>query len=393
VTRDRETGPSGTSRAHPHPVLPGERILALDLFRGFAMFGVLIAYVAWSLGTRPEETWSPLDQSLGEAIGFAIDGKFYTILAILFGLGFHLQTRAAKSARDEAVELYVRRLMVLAGIGLAHGMLLRDGDILLPYALTGLFLVPFHRASDRAVLAGALLALLVPAAMHWLFQASGWAVAERPGEVEGYFAKNAAWLQYWYATAPFNWPQNLTLFLFGLYAGRRNIVARLSARPGAAAVVLVAGLAASVLFYAVRARIVAGAPDHPSILQSSAYRLLFDLHAWGLAASYLAGLLLLLRAWPGSRALHALGAVGRMALTNYLMQAALIVPLCLAFGLFDIWTPSRALLFAVALFVLVQVPFSLAWLRHFDFGPAEWAWRALTYGGALPIRRQAASSL
>jgi uncharacterized protein len=373
--------------AHPHPILPGERIVALDVFRGFAMFGVLIAYAAWSLGTRPEETWGPFDKGLGEAIGFAVDGKFYTILAVLFGLGFQLQLGSASQSRDDAIDLYLRRLQVLAAIGLVHALLLRDGDILLPYALTGLFLVPFHRASDRVVLVAAALALLLPIGAHLLWRAGGWPLPERPGEVEGYFAKNVEWVHYWYASAIFNWPQNLTLFLFGLYAGRHHFVARLSNRPSAAFAVLFGGIAASALFYSLRAMLLARAPENASILQSGIFSLLFTFHAWCLAAAYLAGLLLCLRRWPNSRALHALGAVGRMALTNYLMQAALIIPLCLLFGLFDIWTPSSSLFLAISIFVLVQIPFSLVWLRHFDFGPAEWLWRSLTYGGSLPIRK------
>jgi uncharacterized membrane protein YeiB len=60
-------------------------------FRGFAMFGVLIAYCTWSLGTAPEKTWSQLDRALGTFVGFAVDGKFYTILAFLFGLDFSIQ--------------------------------------------------------------------------------------------------------------------------------------------------------------------------------------------------------------------------------------------------------------------------------------------------------------
>ena len=75
-----------------------------------------------------------------------------------------------------------------------------------------------------------------------------------------------------------------------------------------------------------------------------------------------------------------------MALTNYLMQAALIVPLCLALGLFGRFTPSSSILLAVAVFAAIQLPFSLLWLRRFEFGPAEWLWRLLTYGGEVPIR-------
>jgi uncharacterized protein len=118
--------------------------------------------------------------------------------------------------------------------------------------------------------------------------------------------------------------------------------------------------------------------------------LLFTLHAAALAAAYAALLMLALRTGAGRRALQPLAAVGRMALTNYLMQAALIVPFCLAFGLFDRFTPSGALLLALLLFPL-QAVFSLWWLRRFDYGPAEWLWRLLTYG--RPPQRRAAEDV
>ena len=63
-------------RSSEQPVGPRERILALDLFRGFAMFGVLLAYCMWSLGNAPDESWSKLDNWLAELFHFAGDGKF-----------------------------------------------------------------------------------------------------------------------------------------------------------------------------------------------------------------------------------------------------------------------------------------------------------------------------
>jgi uncharacterized protein len=363
------------------PVPPAERIVALDVFRGFAMFGVLVAYCVWSLGTLPSELFTPLDRALEPLVGFAVDGKFYTILAFLFGLGFQLQLgRAANDPRS--VRLYGRRLLVLAGLGLLHALLLRNGDILLPYAATGFLLILLRRESDRALVAIALLFLLLPFAAQALWQASGLPLPARPaGAGGGYWVENFAWVRYWYATAILNWPPNLTLFLFGLLAGRHAVVARLAAHPQAAAAILAAGLVAGAGCYVVTNWLRAGREFGAA--QRIAASLLFDLHAWSLAAAYMAALLLALRSEAGSRLLLPLAAVGRMALTNYLMQAALLVPLCLAFGWFDRFTPSRGVLLALAVFLLIQIPFSLLWLRRHAFGPAEWLWRLLTYG-ALP---------
>jgi uncharacterized protein len=74
-----------------------------------------------------------------------------------------------------------------------------------------------------------------------------------------------------------------------------------------------------------------------------------------------------------------------MALTNYLLQAVLIVPACIVFGLYDRVTPTLGVLLALAV-AASQTPASVWWLGRFRFGPVEWIWRSLTYGGAQPMR-------
>lgn len=356
------------------PVAPAERILALDVLRGFAMIGVLVAYCVWSLGTAPDGQWSRLDTALGEFVGFAVDGKFYTILAFLFGLGFSLQLeRASDSAA--AVRTYCRRLTALAAIGLLHALLLRNGDILLPYALTGFALIPFRRASDRLILAAAFVALLLPYAARSIWEASGIPIPERPQlENAPYLVENAAWVRYWYETAPFTWPLNLTMFLFGYLAGRRRLILQLAEQPANLRAILLGGLlAGSALFFA---SLKLGGP-----LGSLA----FTVHCWCMSSAYAAALLLALRSSGGKALVTPLAPIGRMALTNYLLQAMVIVPLCLAFGWFDTFTPTRSFLLAFALF-LVQLPLSAWWLHRYRFGPAEWIWRLLTYGRVPPLK-------
>jgi uncharacterized protein len=368
----------------PHPTRPDERILALDVLRGLAMFGVLVAYCMWSLGTAPEETYTPFDKGLDQALGFLVDGKFYTILATLFGLGFSLQLGRASDEKN-AVRLYRRRLAVLAGIGLLHALLLRNGDILLPYALTGFALIPFRKAPDRLLFATAFIALLVAYASRLLWPLTGIPVPQRP-DLTGapYLVENAAWVRYWYETFIFTWPINLTMFLFGLYAGRNRVLKRLASEPAKLWMIVISGLAAGGIFYfALRS---AGA-HAGSWAWQLAGGFAYTFHCWGMSSAYAATILLALRTATGRRVLSPLSAIGRLALTNYLMQAGLIVPLCLIFGWFDHFTPTTALLLALLVFGLVQIPFSLFWLKRFNFGPAEWVWRALSYGKAPPLTR------
>lgn len=365
------------------PVASGERILALDVLRGFAMTGVLIAYCLWNLGTAPEESWSRLDKALDQMLEFAVDGKFYTILAFLFGLGFSLQLERA-SDRAAAVRTYCRRMAVLAGIGALHALLLRNGDILFPYAITGFFLIPFRLASDRVIVAAAFVALLVPYAARGIWEASGAPIPERPHlEQAPYLVENLVWVRYWLETAIFTWPTNLTLFLLGYLAGRHRLVIWIGQRPKMLGSLVITGLCVGAAFYTVMLQIAAA--GSLSIIERTFRDLSFTFHCWGLASAYAATLLLALHSSRGSALVSPLAPIGRTALTNYLMQAVLIVPLCLIFGWFDIFTPTRSLLLALAIFAF-QLVFSSWWLRYFRFGPLEWIWRLLTYGRIPPLK-------
>ena len=102
-----------------------------------------------------------------------------------------------------------------------------------------------------------------------------------------------------------------------------------------------------------------------------------------------ATLLLQNEAWLAR--LRPLAAVGRMALTNYLLQSLIATTLFYGygFGLFGQVGPALGLLITVAIFG-VQIPLSVWWLRHFQFGPVEWLWRTLTYPCFQPFRLQPA---
>ena len=356
------------------PVELRERIAALDALRGLAMVGVLIAYCLWNLGTKPEEQWSRLDRMLGDFATFAVDGKFYTILAVLFGYGFAIQLGRA-SSDAAAVDTFCRRLTVLAGIGLAHA-LLRNGDILLPYALTGFLLIGFRRAPDRALVASAMLILIGQTAIQIAWPALGLPEAQRPQlEGAGYFEENLAWLHYWYVTAPLYWPTTLTLFLLGLLAGRRRLIGTLSQRRDRLKAITIAGLVLGTALFWLHSSL-SGAEAGPAV--GPLLSLLFTFQCWAMASAFAALILLAMRKRTGARLLAPLSAMGRLALTNYLLQAAIAVPACLAFRWFTSFTPTRSLLFAGAILAF-QLPFSLWWARKFQFGPAEWLWRLLTY--------------
>jgi uncharacterized protein len=91
---------------------------------------------------------------------------------------------------------------------------------------------------------------------------------------------------------------------------------------------------------------------------------------------------------PRGRAV--LAAVGRMALTNYLMQTVLCTTLFYGYGMDLFGRLTRAgLLWVVAGVWVLELAWSPLWLRTFQFGPAEYVWRWLTYLKRPPLLRRA----
>ena len=360
------------------PTTETERLHALDAIRGAAILGVLFAYAIWNLGGPPEETWTALDHFIARFMDVFVDSKCYTLFACLFGLGVAQQWRRWEAAGQDPLPLHVRRMGFLLVVGVLHALLLRNGDILAPYAICGLVLFLFRSLPTRAIAVASVVALVAHWAVAIVAARMGHSWPARPEAASGnYFADNWAWLRYWYATGPLlYWPETLGLMLSGVWAARATMVEQLSTSPktplvlGAAAALAVLTRIAVDTFHGV---------GLASWLRPTARQAIYEWSAWSLAAAYAITLILILRRNPSR--LWPLRATGRMAFTNYLMQPVVIVPLCLAFGLFDTITPSRGLWIALPLGAL-QVAFSVWWLRRHSLGPLEWLWRRVTYGRA-----------
>ncbi|PYO72493.1 MAG: transporter, partial [Gemmatimonadetes bacterium] len=133
-----------------------ERIEALDTLRGVAVFGILLANVLvfFGLFMLPSDRAAALPTARADAVvafveKVLVDGKFYSIFSLLFGIGFGLQLARGG---ETAVPRFNRRLRILLAIGAIHAFLIWAGDILMLYALLGFTLPWFARKTSRELL-------------------------------------------------------------------------------------------------------------------------------------------------------------------------------------------------------------------------------------------------
>ena len=408
------------------PVSTRKRIGEIDVLRGWAIFGMLLVNTG-SLGGDwlfPERWTGLLDNATATLVSIMAEDKFSTLFAFLFGLGFTIQMWRADTGGGQAITVYMRRLIVLLFIGFATLVFIAPVFILQNYALLGFVLLLFRNVQSRTLVRIAFVCLLIPFATEAVMSARTYLDADhiqieqqvavednaRASEraqrhqerirlhTEGSYRDLLDWRTR-SATGVYSridyYVVNLIgtilpIFLLGLWAGRQRIFEHLHTRKPFVRRVLwssmAIGFAGTLASFAMRNWIGLERP----LLTEPLATLLWNFGRTGLCFFYAAGLVLLLQRQYWKRRLTPLAAVGRMALTNYLLQLIVFAVLFPAYGLGMFGRIGPALGIALTIIVFgVQVIFSIWWVRRYRFGPAEWLWRCLTYGKLLPIRYSA----
>lgn len=400
-----------------------ERILALDVLRGFALLGIL--YMNVQLFAMPKAAylnptaWGDLagaDLWAWRIIHVLVDQKFIALFTILFGAGILLFCDRLESRGVPPLRLHLRRTVWLLAIGLLHAYALWAGDILAVYAACAFLVYPLRKARPARLLAVGLVLLAVPTLMaiaaqatlpHWPADALDALRADWRPSAETLDAEVRAYRGSWLDQATQRVPAALELhsFLFFVHFGWRTVglmlvgmaLLKWGVLSGARPTRFYATMAAVGLALGIPLA-VAGVVYHESTgwaVETSLFAgAQFNHWASVLVAGGYVGLVLLLcRLAAASRPVAALAAVGRMAFSAYLLQTLVATTVFYGHGLGLFGTLDRTTQVAFATLVLVaQVIFCVLWMRHHHFGPMEWVWRTLTYGRRQPLRRRAAAT-
>ena len=397
------------------PATARDRLEVLDVVRGIAVGGILLAntLVFFGLFLMPPEHAAALpshniDRVIELAGHVLVEGKFYSIFSLLFGIGFGLQLARGGA---EAVPRFRRRLWMLMLIGAGHAFLIWAGDILLLYALLG-FLLPWFARRDARSLLRWTVGLLATPTILYIVALIGWQivgiqpaqtgsantgpppeimeriVAMGTGGLADAFIGNLVffvgrWID---LIVTVRFPKVLGMFVLGLWVIRQGIPADLdSHRPLLRrwrTLGWTIGLPANVLAAWAFSQAPYLPPSPPGFLGVLLQAIGIPLLAIGYACTIALGIR------SGARLLTLFAPVGRMALTNYLLHSIVCVTLSYGFGFGWWWQLGAAQAWLVAITIIaVQIPISRWWLTYFRFGPAEWMWRRLTYGEPLPLRR------
>lgn len=422
-----------TSHTDTHPLTPisiDERIQALDVLRGFALLGIFLMNVDFMV--RPLVTiWNMLpttlhglDYTAALFIYTFVQGKFWTLFSLLFGMGFAVMMTRAERAGRPFVQPYLRRSTALLGFGLIHACLIWGGDILVTYALVAfVLLLGLRKLRINWLWRLALLLYLVPVmaysvglvktyyALHsppavyaqkmqerekdhqeWLDKV---AIAEpllRHGSYTAMSRQRVLDLLDNLRLAALEIPMILGVFLFGVWLIRTGrMVSPQTHLPFFRRVLrwtLPPGILLAVFSAWCGTSFIPGMTTPLNLLGL----ILMHMASMLLCLGYLSALVLWLQYPSGARVLAWLAPAGRMALTNYLLQSLVTTWLFYGYGLGLAGYFSRAWqVVYVLVFYTLQLLLSRWWLSRYRYGPMEWLWRYLTYLRRPPMRITATS--
>jgi len=357
-----------------------QRIIYLDVLRGFALCGILFVNMPSFLGDRSHAMMGEADQWIRLFFDLFIQTKFYTLFSALFGAGFYLFIQRLRQ-KGLSKMIFARRLGILFLIGLVH-LCLWQGDILHTYALTGFILLLFTKAKPitkvLVAVVGQVYTFLIYISIYQYANEFGdessieendflqSLVASR--DIVGFIHDEiTVQLPQSFLNTVIIWPQILSLFLIGAL-----LMERFSTRPPTN----------RFLWWTLGISLLLTVPSFVGIIHShmdvpdgSSNLFYVWLSGRTLAITYACAVALLVRAGR----MRWFAGLGRMALTNYLMHTLVFTCFIFLSGQFET-TPLWQGLLLVFLLLITQGIASNRYLKHHAQGPMEKLWRKGTYG-------------
>ncbi len=381
----------------------GQRLTVVDALRGFAIASILllhnIEHFDFYFTAQGLAPWMvKLDNVIWDTLFFLFSGKSYAMFALLFGLTYYIQSHKQEQMGLDFRGRFAWRITLLLGFGIINSAFYQ-GDILTIYAILGVCLIPVTKLSTKTVFIIALILMLQP--VLWLNVIWGTLHPAKEiadptswtyfGKATEYITGNSMWatlkgnltngkravlLWTWENGRVF---QTMSLFMLGMLAGRKKLFATTEAslkfwkRALPTAIIAFVVLHVSVRF-----------ADNAIAMESIKRPLHTILASWanmGFMAIWVSGFVLVYQLNWGHKMLNVFSPLGRMSLSNYMIQSVLGAFIYYGFGLglYQYTGATYCVLIGLTLFV-IQLWFSRWWFKQgFKQGPFETLWHKATW--------------
>lgn len=393
-----------------YPVHKKDRIISLDILRGIAILGILILNIqsfsmpgAAYINPMAYGNMTGLNKWVWMLSHVFGDQKFMTIFSILFGAGIVLFSENAERKIGRSAGLHYGRTFWLLLIGLVHAHIIWHGDILVAYALCGFIVYLFRKLNPKVLLILGLLIIGVHTLIYLFFGFSmgfwppesiaetnkSWlpaaeAIQREIAAYNGSFSQQVAqrsasafFLETFVFLTSVLWRAG-GLMLVGMALYKWGVLSAKKSKAFYKKAFIISWLVGlPIVIYGVAQNYANNWSMEYSMFIGSQFNYLGSLFV---SFGFICITMLLVKSKRLKGLKNRLAAIGRMALTNYLLQSIICAFIFygIGFGLFG--KVERIWQIAIVLGIwLAQFLWSLPWLQRYHFGPFEWLWRSLTY--------------
>ncbi|WP_427138395.1 DUF418 domain-containing protein [Psychrobacillus psychrodurans] len=384
------------------PTGVNERIISIDVMRGFALLGIFVVNMLFFhtpyIYINPY-TWyqNPSDYETFKMIDIFVQGSVYPLFSMLFGYGLAMQYMKSEANGSPFSKFAVRRLSVLLIIGCIHAFLIWAGDILITYALAGFVLILIIRLKPIWLLLISIFLFLIPnGLLNGLVYLGSLIELDAMVIYTGIQEIEASIVAYGQGSWGDIFSQRLADWLYMSGNGLIIISMLFTIVPflllGAAAAKwkLIERARELKLFWiiTVLVTLIAGTAIKwlPYLTEANLFTMsVQDTFGGPLQAIAYAGVIAMVCSIPiGAKILSPISKAGRMSMTIYLMQSIIATTIFYSygFGLYGKIDISTGTWMAVGIFAL-QIVFAEFWFMKFKQGPVELLWRKLTYSNSL----------
>ncbi len=380
------------------------RIDVADILRGIAIGGIILIHFIehmnfYSFPEPSSEFWAGINQAVWDSTFFLLAGKMYAIFSILFGLSFFIQNDNQAQKGVDFRPRFIWRMFLLMLFGL-FDLLFYNGDILFLYAVCGLLVIPFIRASNKVILGTAILLMLQPVELYYIISGlidpstpvldlgsgkywGGLYAACGEGNILDVAVAGIRYglpVNFVWAIENGRMTQTVCFFLFGILLGRT----RLFYNEGNNLFTWKRILVAAACGFAVILPLYYWLPKTSDIACVSK-NLDVMLNMWKnfcMTLMIISGVTLLYYKTSAASWLIKIAPYGKMSLTNYISQSIVGGMLFYnwGFGLFRHCGHTASILIGAA-YVVIQFLFCHWWLKSHKRGPFEELWNQATWFG------------
>lgn len=381
------------------------RLIVVDALRGFAIVSIMLLHNIehfdyYSFPKNLPDWMNVLDKGIWDTLFFLFGGKSYAMFALLFGLTFFIQSYNQEQKGKDFRARFAWRLVLLFVFGFINSSFYQ-GDILMTYAIIGFVLIPVAKLNDRTVFIIALFLILQPYEWYVFFKSLQYPDFIASAPLSGSFfskmgeyipgnsivktwvgnitnGKPAVFLWTWESGRVF---QTAALFMFGMLAGRRSLFTTTPENKQFWLKILIVASIVFIPFFAVKQGV---STWISSKYMSSSVQNIATLYAnMSFMLVLVSGFVLLFQTKFFYRILNVFTPLGRMSLSNYIIQSVIgsFIYYGYGLGLYQYTGSTYCILIGIALATL-QIYFCKWWFKSHKHGPLEFIWHKATWIGA-----------